>query len=48
MLQKLPIIMLAGEATHDHFYSTTHGAYETGINQAEVFLQHHTTCHVNI
>ncbi|XP_067215950.1 uncharacterized protein [Linepithema humile] len=41
--KNLPIIMLAGEATHDHFYSTTHGAYETGINQAEVFLQYHAS-----
>ncbi|XP_018406624.1 PREDICTED: spermine oxidase-like [Cyphomyrmex costatus] len=37
----LPIILFAGEATHDEFYSTTHGAYETGVHQAEVFLQHH-------
>lgn len=41
--QNLPIILFAGEATHDEFYSTTHGAYETGIHQAEVFLQHYTT-----
>ncbi|KAG7190625.1 hypothetical protein KM043_006709 [Ampulex compressa] len=39
--QIVPIIMLAGEATHDHFYSTTHGAYETGIKQAKNFLRHH-------
>lgn len=41
VLQIVPIIMLAGEATHDHFYSTTHGAYETGIKQAKNFLRHH-------
>ncbi|XP_077274574.1 uncharacterized protein LOC143904120 isoform X2 [Temnothorax americanus] len=40
--KNLPVILFAGEATHDEFYSTTHGAYETGIHQAEVFLQHHT------
>ncbi|XP_011160013.2 uncharacterized protein LOC105196007 isoform X2 [Solenopsis invicta] len=41
--KNLPIILFAGEATHDEFYSTTHGAYETGIHQAEVFLQHHAS-----
>ncbi|XP_018364708.1 PREDICTED: uncharacterized protein LOC108762270 isoform X3 [Trachymyrmex cornetzi] len=40
--KNLPVILFAGEATHDEFYSTTHGAYETGIHQAEVFLQHHS------
>ncbi|XP_012534082.1 uncharacterized protein LOC105835392 isoform X2 [Monomorium pharaonis] len=39
--KNVPIILFAGEATHDEFYSTTHGAYETGIYQAEVFLQYH-------
>ncbi|XP_070523083.1 uncharacterized protein [Cardiocondyla obscurior] len=39
--KNLPIILFAGEATHDEFYSTTHGAYETGIHQAQVFLQYH-------
>ena len=33
--------MLAGEATHEHFYSTTHGAYDTGVKQANVFLRYH-------
>lgn len=37
----VPIIMFAGEATHENFYSTTHGAYDTGIKQAQIFLQHH-------
>ncbi|XP_054009840.1 spermine oxidase-like isoform X1 [Hylaeus anthracinus] len=39
----VPVIMFAGEATHENFYSTTHGAYETGIKQAQVFLQHHVS-----
>lgn len=38
----VPIIMFAGEATHENFYSTTHGAYETGLKQAQTFLQYHT------
>lgn len=25
-----PRLFFAGEATHDHFYSTVHGAIETG------------------
>lgn len=33
--------MFAGEGTHDNFYSTTHGAYETGLNQAQTFLRYH-------
>ncbi|XP_076240610.1 uncharacterized protein LOC143183085 [Calliopsis andreniformis] len=37
----IPIILFAGEATHEHFYSTTHGAYDTGVKQAQVFLRHH-------
>ncbi|KAL6435180.1 hypothetical protein ACFW04_005336 [Cataglyphis niger] len=40
--KNLPVILFAGEATHDDFYSTTHGAYETGIHQAKIFLEHHT------
>ncbi|XP_065558033.1 peroxisomal N(1)-acetyl-spermine/spermidine oxidase-like [Artemia franciscana] len=30
-----PILMFAGEATHDHFYSTVHGAVESGWREAE-------------
>lgn len=39
----LPIMLFAGEATHETFYSTAHGAYETGIKQAELFLKYHVT-----
>jgi len=28
-------LFFAGEATHDHFYSTVHGAVETGFREAE-------------
>ncbi|XP_017791811.1 PREDICTED: peroxisomal N(1)-acetyl-spermine/spermidine oxidase-like [Habropoda laboriosa] len=41
--EDVPIMMFAGEATHEHFYSTTHGAYDTGVKQAQIFLQHHVT-----
>ncbi|XP_012259832.2 spermine oxidase-like [Athalia rosae] len=36
----IPIIMLAGEATHEQYFSTTHGAFETGVKQAKTFLQY--------
>ncbi|XP_015175694.1 PREDICTED: uncharacterized protein LOC107066013 [Polistes dominula] len=38
-----PIMLFAGEATHERYYSTTHGAYETGKRQAELFLKYHVT-----
>ncbi|XP_031787393.1 spermine oxidase [Nasonia vitripennis] len=41
--ERLPILMLAGEATHENYYSTTHGAYDTGVKQAQTFLQYHVT-----
>ena len=41
--EDVPIIMFAGEATHENFYSTTHGAYDTGVNQAKTFLQYHVS-----
>jgi hypothetical protein len=34
--------MLAGEATHENFYSTTHGAYDSGVKQAKTFLHYIT------
>ncbi|XP_063220587.1 peroxisomal N(1)-acetyl-spermine/spermidine oxidase-like [Bacillus rossius redtenbacheri] len=40
-----PVLLLAGEATHPCYYSTTHGAYETGQRQAERVLAHlHAHC----
>ncbi|CAL8109981.1 unnamed protein product [Orchesella dallaii] len=30
----IPVLCFAGEATHDHFYSTVHGAYESGVREA--------------
>ncbi|KAH8018782.1 hypothetical protein HPB51_012172 [Rhipicephalus microplus] len=30
-----PVLFFAGEATHPHFYSTVHGAYESGIREAD-------------
>lgn len=33
------LILLAGEATHPEFFSTIHGAYSSGINQAKNILK---------
>lgn len=41
MFQAMPTVMLAGEATSDNYFSTTHGAYDTGVKQAQIFLRHH-------
>eukprot|EP00249_Psilotum_nudum_P029087 c39307_g1_i1 orf=1-498(+) len=34
-------LLFAGEATDRHFYSTTHGAYRSGIREANRLLQHY-------
>ncbi|KOC63640.1 Spermine oxidase [Habropoda laboriosa] len=39
-----PIILFAGEATHEHYYSTVHGAVETGFREADRILNFHRTC----
>ncbi|CAG9768573.1 unnamed protein product [Ceutorhynchus assimilis] len=36
MVDDVPRIILAGEAIHPSHYSTTHGAYESGLDQAQV------------
>ena len=33
--EKNPRVLFAGEATHDHYYSTLHAAYITGLREAE-------------
>lgn len=33
------IILFAGEATHDHYYSTVHGALETGWREADRIMK---------
>jgi len=32
---KKPVLLFAGEATHEHFYSTVHGAVESGWREAD-------------
>ncbi|ERL85732.1 hypothetical protein D910_03332, partial [Dendroctonus ponderosae] len=36
LVDGVPRILLAGEAIHSSHYSTTHGAYESGLDQAQV------------
>ncbi|XP_063614600.1 spermine oxidase-like [Penaeus indicus] len=36
----VPVVCFAGEATHDYFYSTVHGAVETGRREAERLIQY--------
>ncbi|ESO03800.1 hypothetical protein HELRODRAFT_191961 [Helobdella robusta] len=37
-----PRLLFAGEATHCHFYSTTHGAMATGVTQAHKIIKHYS------
>ncbi|EEB18371.1 Putrescine oxidase, putative [Pediculus humanus corporis] len=39
-LDNKPTILLAGECTHMNYFSTVHGAYESGQNQARVILDY--------
>ncbi|XP_049952496.1 uncharacterized protein LOC126468312 isoform X1 [Schistocerca serialis cubense] len=39
---KHPALLFAGEATHECYFSTTHGAFETGKCQAEFLLEYHS------
>jgi monoamine oxidase len=36
-----PVVLFAGEATHPHFYSTTHGAMESGVREAKCLENHY-------
>eukprot|EP00249_Psilotum_nudum_P005943 c19340_g1_i1 orf=52-1938(-) len=40
-------LLFAGEATDRHFYSTTHGAYHSGIREANRLLHHYGLSHVD-
>lgn len=37
-------LLFAGEATHAKHYSTTHGAYYSGLREANRLLQHYSFC----
>ena len=34
-----PLVLFAGEGTHDRFYGTAHGAYLTGVREAQRLVQ---------
>ncbi|OXU25458.1 hypothetical protein TSAR_012048 [Trichomalopsis sarcophagae] len=36
-----PLILFAGEATHEHYYSTVHGAIETGFREADRIIDYY-------
>eukprot|EP00249_Psilotum_nudum_P005944 c19340_g1_i2 orf=453-2264(-) len=40
-------LLFAGEATDRHFYSTTHGAYRSGIREANRLLDHYGLSHID-
>ncbi|KAJ8686785.1 hypothetical protein QAD02_022579 [Eretmocerus hayati] len=37
-----PMILFAGEATHEHYYSTVHGAVESGYREADRLIDFYT------
>lgn len=37
-----PVLLFAGEATHDHYYSTVHGAIETGWREARRLIDYYS------
>ena len=38
-LFKKNFVLFAGEATHDNYYSTVHGAFLTGLRESERILK---------
>jgi len=38
-----PVVLFGGEASHDHYYSTVHGAIETGWREADRLIAHYST-----
>lgn len=37
----LQIILFAGEATHEHYFSTVHGAVESGFREADRIVNYY-------
>jgi len=38
-----PLILFAGEGTHERFYGTAHGAYISGVREAKRIIELYTT-----
>ncbi|XP_014236465.1 spermine oxidase-like [Trichogramma pretiosum] len=36
-----PVVLFAGEATHEHYFSTVHGAIETGFREANRLIEYY-------
>ncbi|XP_046431547.1 possible lysine-specific histone demethylase 1 isoform X1 [Neodiprion fabricii] len=36
-----PVLLFGGEATHEHYYSTVHGAVESGIREANRLIEYY-------
>lgn len=37
----MPVMLFAGEACHDKYFSTAHGAFLSGMEQTQKILQHY-------
>lgn len=38
--ENLPVLLFAGEGAHQYFWSTAHGAYMSGVDQAWIILNY--------
>lgn len=41
IIEKSPVMLFAGEACHDKYFSTAHGAFLSGMEQAQKILQYY-------
>lgn len=40
-MENVPIVLFAGEACHEKYFSTAHGAFLSGMEQAQKLLKHY-------
>lgn len=48
MFCRSPLLQFAGEATHSHYFSSVHGAIETGWREADRIIDYHRIPNVSI